>query len=354
MILAHLQHAFRRGFVSENAQNQICSAFTGRTRKWVCAAMAYICLGLGGLAAAENAAIPQVGAPDVVKTIPGELEESVADVLRRKDGRAATLVMINGQGPFSFLIDTGANRSSISADLAEALQLPGQVPRMVNGVTGAQMRAIVRADELVTGSLLARNVDMPVIEPIALGGAQGLLAANELKSQRVILDFARDRYEVTTSRRGLIPDGAKRLRASLRFGHLVETPCRIGKVLARCILDTGAEYTLINQVMLDALRRDDRTKIVHENVRLYGATDPVFTGTVVIMPPLVLGDMEFVGSTALASDAHIFGVWGLSKVPAVLLGMNVLRACDFLAIDFPRKALFVRVPVSGGIRQISR
>jgi predicted aspartyl protease len=328
------------------------AAFKAFSRPWICAALAYICAGLGGMAAAENAAMPQGASPDVVNTIAGQLEESVADVLRRKDGRAATMVKINGQGPFAFLIDTGANRSSISADLAEALMLPKLEQRLVNGVTGAQMRAIVRAEELSTGSLLARNVDMPVIETAALGGAQGLLAANELKSQRVILDFARDRYEVTSSRRGLIPDGAKRLRASLRFGHLVETPCRIGRVLARCIIDTGAEYTLINQVMLDALRKDDRTKIVRENVRLYGATDPVFTGTVVIMPPLVLGDMEFVGSAALASDAHIFGVWGLSRVPAVLLGMNVMRACDFLAIDFPRKALYVRIPASG-IRQIS-
>lgn len=270
------------------------------------------------------------------------LEPALAAVLRRKDGRVTTQVLLNGRGPYAFIIDTGANRSSISALLARDLALPEAVARKVNGVTGAELRAAVRAESLSVGSLKTGVLEMPVIEPVALGNSAGLLAANELKRHRVVLDFTRNRYEVSNSRAGF-PTGSVRLRARLRFGHLVETPCRIGRIMARCIIDTGAEYTLINEAMLEKLRPDKRTIVVAENTEVFGATAGVITGAVVRLPPIKLDELQFVQSAALAVDAHVFAVWGLSDTPAVVLGMNVLRACDLIAIDFPQKALYVRL-----------
>lgn len=315
-------------------------------------------LGFGLIAGASaQAQIPyqaQQSEPPIVNSLAEEPSESVAEVLRRKDGRVSTLVKVNEQGPYPFIVDTGANRSSISQELANTLRLPVLESRVVNGVTGAQLRAVVQADTVSAGSFAARALQLPVIEDVVLGGSRGLLAANELKGQRIVLDFANERYEVTKSRSGGGPPGTQKLKAKLRFGHLVETPCRIGGRRARCIIDTGAEYTLLNLAMLETLRPDRRTEVLLENISLYGATDSVITGSVLRLPPIEVGEVRFEGSTALATDAHIFDVWGLSKTPAVLLGMNVLRACDFLAIDFPQKALYVRAPLRGELTKINR
>ncbi len=300
------------------------------------------CISLSLLSARGADAFVQINEPPIVTTIGSEIDDSVAEVLRRKDGRVSTLVKVNGQGPFPFIVDTGANRSSIGEALALALQLPTLEDRVVNGVTGAQLRKVVRAESLNAGTYTARGLQMPVIENVILGGSQGLLAASELKGQRIVLDFDRERYEVTKSRTGTIPIGALRLRARIRFGHLVETPCRISGIMARCIIDTGAEYTLLNLAMLDRLSRSGGTKVLAENVNVYGATDTVLTGTIVRLDSIQLGDLQFSNSAALASDAHIFQVWGIAQTPAVLLGMNVLRACDFLAIDFPQRALYIK------------
>src|SRR5215510_12559928 len=53
-------------------------------------------------------------------------------------GRVMTAVMVNGKGPFRFVIDTGASRSTLSPHLAKALGLstPGRNV-ILNGVTGA-------------------------------------------------------------------------------------------------------------------------------------------------------------------------------------------------------------------------
>ena len=54
-------------------------------------------------------------------------------------GRVMTQVMVNGKGPFRFVIDTGASRSTLSPHLAKSLGLTHSVGRnvMLNGVTGA-------------------------------------------------------------------------------------------------------------------------------------------------------------------------------------------------------------------------
>lgn len=310
--------------------------------RWLClvllAAFGFFAqAGLASTSSVQAAAPP----PALLQgTVPND---AAADVLRRKDGRVSTLVRVNGQGPFPFIVDTGANRSSISQELARALELPPVSDRVVNGVTGAQVRSVALADTLTAGSLSARRLEMPIIEDVALGGSRGLLAANELKGERIVLDFTNERYEITKSGRGRLPSGVQKLQARLRFGHLVETPCRLGTIAARCIIDTGAEYTLLNGPMLKRLLGDRRSKIIAKDVELFGATQAVLKGTVVQLPPIQLGDTRFVGAAALGTDAHIFQVWGVSTTPAVLLGMNVLRACGYLAIDFPQKALFIRL-----------
>src|SRR5262245_21323205 len=51
-------------------------------------------------------------------------------------GRVMTHVMVNGKGPFRFVIDTGASRSTLAPHLAKSLGLIHSVGRnvMLNGV----------------------------------------------------------------------------------------------------------------------------------------------------------------------------------------------------------------------------
>ena len=85
------------------------------------------------------------------------------DDARSDVGRVVTAVMIDGKGPFRFIIDTGANESTISPKLAVALGLAPSSPRSASGSPESPARAIVpsvpveslRAGALVIGALTA-------------------------------------------------------------------------------------------------------------------------------------------------------------------------------------------------------
>src|SRR5688572_19371127 len=118
-------------------------------------------LALGGLSC-----VPVFAEPNIASRIPGSPEDlngALADpdplfaAPTRLDriGRVMTHVKINGKGPFRFVIDTGASRSTLAPHLARALNLKPSVGRnvMLNGVTGAEEVTTVPVDSLEIGAL---------------------------------------------------------------------------------------------------------------------------------------------------------------------------------------------------------
>src|SRR5215467_13036821 len=92
-------------------------------------------------------------------------------------------VTINGQGPFQFLIDTGANVSCISSELADRLTLSALPPARVNTVVGARERPAVLIDHLQVGERKRRMVHAPAM-PFNRG-IDGVLGVDWLKGQRL-------------------------------------------------------------------------------------------------------------------------------------------------------------------------
>ncbi len=65
-------------------------------------------------------------------------------------GRLLVPVTINGQGPFRFVLDTGANRSVLTPQLAAHLSLPVSATNrlIMTGVTGSAAVPTVTVDRL--------------------------------------------------------------------------------------------------------------------------------------------------------------------------------------------------------------
>src|SRR5579863_224068 len=73
--------------------------------------------------------------------------------LRDRHGRMRAPVFINGRGPFSLIVDTGANGSAVAAGVVDALGLsPDESPQVIlRGVTGSSRAASVTVDSLALG-----------------------------------------------------------------------------------------------------------------------------------------------------------------------------------------------------------
>ncbi len=86
-------------------------------------------------------------------------------------------VRLDDQGPFPFVVDTGANQTVISDVLAASLGLPRGEPAALHGVAGVQVADTVRAARLEVGGRVERDVVLSVLPQAALGGP-GLLGVD--------------------------------------------------------------------------------------------------------------------------------------------------------------------------------
>jgi predicted aspartyl protease len=107
-------------------------------------------------------------------------------------------VHVNGQGPFDFVLDTGATLTCIDRDLSARLNLEdaGRTARG-SSVSGSGQVQIVRIDSLRVGRVSAHDLigcalQLDQLQRMPGLQAHGLLGLNFLKSFRVTLDFQRN------------------------------------------------------------------------------------------------------------------------------------------------------------------
>ena len=106
-------------------------------------------------------------------------------------------VNINGEGPYDFVLDTGATVTCVDAALADSLALPplrGAIGTGA-GATGSGQLRLVRIDSVRVAGASAAGLpgcvlDLAHIQAVGFE-ADGLLGLNFLKPFRVTLDFER-------------------------------------------------------------------------------------------------------------------------------------------------------------------
>jgi hypothetical protein len=113
------------------------------------------------------------------------------------DGIIEVPILVNGQGPFPFVIDTGSSRTVVGADLARALELPIVAKTEVISVSGREFRPVARLTASVgtspSSSLLASVV--PVERLLAAGrGVRGIIGQDLLMTLNYTLDYKRQRF----------------------------------------------------------------------------------------------------------------------------------------------------------------
>lgn len=260
-------------------------------------------------------------------------------------GRILAPVMVNGQGPFRFVLDTGANYSTVSPLLLRALGLEGAAdqPKLVHGVTGTALVPTVLIDKLQVGTLVLENAHMPVVQSSINLQAHGILGVAGLQQARVFVDFRRDSVVISRSR---VPRGDMSsyfvIDATRVEGGLLAVNATIRGVRAKAIIDTGAEVTLGNIALRDAIRARQRRHADPKLTEVYGATLQVVQGEVEMPANINIGDVTINHVDVTYGDFHIFEAWKLQDRPAMLIGMDVLGVADALVIDFRSRQLLVR------------
>jgi len=269
----------------------------------------------------------------------------VAPTRRDKIGRIWAPVLINGQGPFRLVLDTGASHSALTPRLAEAIGISLETASMVmlRGATGSVRVPMVPVRTLEFGDLLLEPSRLPVI-PDALGGAEGVLGMDGLANKRIHIDFRRDSITIMRSKNQRAAGGYATIPVKFLRGRLLVVDAFIGGVPVKAIIDTGGQATLGNEALRSALaerRRRQEQAAVPDQVT--GSTLDVQVGNRLETPALALGEILVRNPAMTFADFAIFEHWKMTEEPAMLIGMDVLGLLDTLIIDYRRKELQVKL-----------
>lgn len=269
---------------------------------------------------------------------PSEAEEGV--VLGTEDDRWARMtvpVTIGDSGPYDFVVDTGAERTSIAEELARDLQLGLGARARLHSMTEVSRIQTVVIPELEVGGRSVRAIHAPALQRRHIG-AEGILGVDSLQSQRVSFDFLRGQMTVTNSHRReeSWPADTIVVTARNRLGHLVMVDASVDGQKVWVILDTGAQTTIANNVLRRKLESRGRLAPTVP-IELHSVTGGRMLADQTTVKRIRLGGVDINNMPVAFADAHPFTKLGLTGKPALLLGMDALRLFDRVSVDFPNR-----------------
>lgn len=111
-------------------------------------------------------------------------------------------VVINGDGPFPFVLDTGAGGTTISKKLHEKLNLPlSDIVVKAVGVHGVQETRMAIIDQMTVSSNTYENVSAVIIDESIIGSRaneieNGILGYNIFRDRELIIDYINQTYAI--------------------------------------------------------------------------------------------------------------------------------------------------------------
>ncbi|MFO1394371.1 MAG: retroviral-like aspartic protease family protein [Steroidobacteraceae bacterium] len=292
---------------------------------------------------ADRAPAPAAAAPGT----PGPLY--AAPTREDRSGRIHAAVYINGQGPYRFIVDTGANSSALAPGIAEQLALPpAPVMVEVHGVTGTEMLPAVEVQSLRAGDIVLPPAALPVLTGDIFDHADGILGVAGIQQMRMDVDFVRDRVEIAPSAGRRAPPGYLTVPASLWQGGLLLVNGRVGSVPTKVIIDTGAERTIGN-LQLRAALIEGSSRGEEAGTTVIGATSDVGEGTYFTVPKIWIGPARLIDLPVTFGDLHVFELWGLTAEPALVVGMDVLGRLERFVVDYRRQEFQMKAKGQHGV-----
>lgn len=274
-----------------------------------------------------SSAVPHIGLPDA------SVSQQIAP---DRYARPTLEVRIAGQGPFRFLVDTGAQATVVGRDLVGRLGLPAAGRAMLVATGSRQIVDLVEVTDLAFADREMNLPAIPVLEGAHLG-ADGILGLDSLQGLRVLMDFRARRItladpdtERLTGRYEIV------VRARQRLGQMIIMDADVDGIRAAVVIDMGAAIAIGNPALQRKLRAKRRADGVSTDVNGVQFNTDLGLANQIRVGTLTIADVQ-IGFT----DSPAFHALGLAGRPALILGMNALQTLDRLAIDFAaRKVMF--------------
>lgn len=315
------------------AEDKAAASSTKHGRAAAFAAVALFVVSAGaGLADAPPPVAPQPGAG-----VPNSGAPSAATLKTSEDDadRMTVPVMIDGKGPFLFIVDTGADHTVISRELAAALKLPAGPSVDLNDTAGVGVVGTASIDTLRVGPKTATHLTAPVLSRADIG-ADGMLGIDALRGQRVVLDFKAKRMSVEPSKGEHFSDDVVVVRGKRRFGELVLVDAEAKGEPVLVVLDSGAQNSVANAALRSRLARRNPQEVGYYSTVVISVTGHTTPAEYAEISEVRIGGITVRNMPLAFANLHTFDEFDLTHEPAMLLGMDVLRQFQRVSVDFGR------------------
>ena len=277
---------------------------------------------------------------------PGSLtnpDGEIVDIDQDRAERMTVPVSIEGKGPFSFVIDTGSERTVISRKIADRLALEDEEPAQLMSIAGTSTVDMVYVPRLTLGQKSYDGLISPVLAAHHIG-ADGILGLDGLQDQRILFDFIANQIVIEDAEQARNRPRTREIvvTAKRRSGQLIFTDATISGIKVNVIVDTGAQISIGNMALQKRLLK--RAKELGDETLLIAVTGETLGVNFGRLREFRIGRARFASLSVAFADAPPFERFGLADKPTLLMGMDVLRKFDQVAIDFPNRKIHFLAP----------
>ncbi|WP_422345235.1 aspartyl protease family protein [Parasphingorhabdus sp.] len=293
------------------------------------------------------AAIPEIVEPEAILAdrLPDQFIKPDAEQIAIAKDRMARMtvpVSIEGSGPFKFIIDTAAQRTILSKEVAGSLTLELEDEVNIIALAGSTVVQTVYVPELTLGSRSYGGIVAPTFRSSNIG-ADGVLGLDSLQGQRILFDFITSAISVEDTAKKRKAQSRREIvvTARRRSGQLIFTNAEISGIKVSVIIDTGGELSIGNKALQRRLRMK---RSALQQINLLDVTDRSVAADYGVASELHIGRARFGVIPIAFADIAPFAALDLEKKPAMFLGMDALRKFDRMAIDFANRKIYFLLP----------
>lgn len=258
-----------------------------------------------------------------------------------EQSRMTVPVSIGASGPYRFIIDTGAERTVVSRELAGQLNLAAGPRVKVTTMAGRSELGTYRLPGLRVSMVSPDTLEAPAVDASNLG-APGMLGLDALKDHSVAIDFDKNEMEVRPATKRRMQVGADDIviKAKNVYGQLIVTNARYRGRRISVVIDTGSPVTIANLALLNRVKTEKSLGMI----QLLSVTGQYMSADYRVIDSLDIGGIAFHSVPIAFADALPFKRFGLTDTPALMLGMDSLRLFRRVQIDFANREVRFTLP----------
>ncbi len=267
-------------------------------------------------------------------------------------GRPVVSVMVNGEGPYDYILDTASSQSAVFANLVNNANLPRTTEdrTRVFSLNGVERQPSTVLRELSFGPIKRTNFSSVVFQNWLNQPKtpQGLLGVDILANAFILVDPARMVIEIYDADNppSLTAIGWRRSRLFERdFGAssrpLYSASGRMNRRRFPILIDTGSEVSLSNLPFVDIIKPDlPAIRFIRTGTRIRDANDEAAKFYEVRFNEMRSGGILWEEGRIFATNARLFNDLGYARTPFLLAGFDLLSKRPF-ALDFKNLYLYV-------------